>query len=65
MNKSNAILVLGNVKLRHLRLLLQYIYVGKVNVPSEELEEFIMVGEMLEIEGFTEGTLLLLQFFLF
>lgn len=42
---------MGNVSATNLKYILQFIYQGKVDIPSRDVHSFLQAGKMLEIGG--------------
>ena len=49
---SNAVAYLGGVKTRHLHNVLDYIYLGEVNIEDEDVDIFIEQAKKLKLRGF-------------
>ncbi|CAL8109159.1 unnamed protein product [Orchesella dallaii] len=54
-DKSNTIIILGNVSPQNLRYLIQFMYQGKVDIPSKDVDSFLQAGNTLKIEGLMGG----------
>ncbi|CAG0905125.1 unnamed protein product, partial [Darwinula stevensoni] len=48
---SSSIVHFHGIDMMHLRLLVDFMYLGEVDVPSNELEEFIALADSLEVKG--------------
>ncbi|ODN00972.1 Glucose dehydrogenase [FAD, quinone] [Orchesella cincta] len=50
-DKSNTIIILGNVSAQNLRYLIRFMYQGKVDIPCTDVDSFFQAANMLRIEG--------------
>ena len=48
---SSPIVHFHGIDMMHLRLLVDFMYLGEVDVPSSDLEEFIALADNLEVKG--------------
>lgn len=53
--ERHPIIVLKDVKLAHLKALLQFVYRGTVNVPQDALEPIMNIAQSLNIKGLSDG----------
>ena len=50
----NPVIYMGNMTLSRLKTLVSYVYLGKCEVPSEDLENFLALCTDFKIEGFSD-----------
>ena len=53
----NPIIIMANdMKFRLISNLLQFIYIGSVNIEQSELQEFMKIAEVLQIKGLSTSS---------
>ena len=52
-NKSDPVIMMWDVKAEDLKLLINFMYVGEVNVSQENLTSFLTLAERLQVRGLT------------
>ena len=52
---QHPLLYLKGVKYKELLSVLNFMYVGEVNIAQDELDEFLLIAEDLKIKGLTQG----------
>ncbi|CAG0897528.1 unnamed protein product [Darwinula stevensoni] len=55
-NSTSPIIHFHGVDMMLLKLLLDFIYMGEVEVPTNQLDQFIALAESLEVKGLKKGT---------
>jgi BTB/POZ domain len=55
LGESHPVIVLKDVKAKHLEMLLEYVYCGRVDCPQSEIKEFKSVAESMKIPFESEG----------
>ncbi|MCL4154939.1 UNVERIFIED_CONTAM: hypothetical protein GTU68_010918 [Idotea baltica] len=53
--ERNPIIVLKDVKIDHIKALMEFMYRGSVNVPQEALEPIMKMAQTLNIKGLADG----------
>merc|ERR1711923_487480 len=52
---QHPVLVLRDVQFLELKSILEFVYLGEVNVEQDRLEDFLKTAELLRIKGLTDG----------
>merc|ERR1711937_30866 len=52
---QHPVLVLKDVRFLELQSILEFVYLGEVNVEQDRLESFLKTAELLRIKGLTDG----------
>lgn len=52
---QHPVLVLRDVQFLELQSILEFVYLGEVNVEQDRLESFLKTAELLRIKGLTDG----------
>lgn len=53
---QHPVIILKDVLIQDLQNILEFVYVGEVNVSQEDLQSFLKTAELLEIKGLTDDT---------
>jgi len=53
---QHPVIILKDVFIQDLQNILEFVYVGEVNVSQEDLQSFLKTAELLEIKGLTDDT---------
>ena len=52
---QHPVLVLKDVPFHDLQSILEFVYLGEVNVEQERLQSFLKTADLLQIKGLTDG----------
>merc|ERR1719347_2241017 len=55
LNNEKPIIYLDNIKVFHLKHILEFIYVGECKIEHKYLDELLIIGRRLEIKSFNES----------